>query len=431
MFKSIYTTRMSGNSKVLEKRFEKINAKPVKCKRLISLICAIILAVVCTFSTLVMAEFDKGEDYTLYITNNGEAIKLENKPFIENGEVYVPLEEFLAKIGLMESQDAEITMNDGIILIKLYEKNLSEDISSDYISYVYKVEIGKSELVINPEELVPGYTPEYASKVAEPMSNAPVLKNNVIYVPFSYAVRIVERADGLQSQPDRYKLEVVYSGVTLSIDYPISDYYEITQTFGKRVHPITGEETFHTGIDFSATEGTPVLAGIDGKVIDEGFDNEYGNYVIVANDSGVEILYGHLSQIARHGAYEVKRGDIIGKSGNTGISTGPHLHMEVKINGEYVNPELYLEESYYDKLLITVSRGLSATLDSEGYPEADYKIINVEYNMAAILPSAVVEVQLNNYDNRMVNVLYTYYDSTNMWMSGGIIPDSLVWIVLQ
>ncbi len=422
MFKSIYTTRMSGNSKVLEKRFEKINAKPVKCKRLIAVICVIILAVACAFSTLVMAEIaEDNTEYTLDITNNGEVIEFKNKPFIEKGEVYVPLTELFTKLGLMESPNAEITMNDGIILIKLYEKNLNEDIPADYIGYLYKIEIGKSELIINPEELVPGHTPEDASNVAETMSNEPVLKSNVIYVPFSYAERIVERADALQSPPDRYKLEVVYSGATLSVAYPISDYYEITQSFGKRVHPITGEETFHTGIDFSATEGTPVLAGIDGKVIDEGFDNEYGNYVIVANDSGVEILYGHLSQIARHGAYDVKRDDAIGESGNTGMSTGPHLHMEVKINDEYVDPQLYLEEGRYDKLVMSLEKKIPQALEQSEYQDADYKIISVKCTSDGEM--GFVKLQLSNYNNINIGIVFDYFDDITGW-SGVVIGEN-------
>lgn len=133
------------------------------------------------------------------------------------------------------------------------------------------------------------------------------------------------------------------NSVTPEILYPCEGCYKITAPFVKRVHPVTGEEKFHRGVDFAVPEGTVVRAGIKGNVTKNGYDAEKGNYVIITNDSGVEILYAHLSQITRRDVYTVTPGDIVGKTGNTGMSTGPHLHMEVKINGEYVNPEDYLK----------------------------------------------------------------------------------------
>lgn len=342
MFKSVYTTRMSGSSDVLNKRFESIIAKPVKFKRMLAFICMFAILGTLLLGTMVMAEIDSEQaDYTLDITNNDEIIQLNNMPFVESGEVYVPLRELFTKLGFMKHPEARMDWNNGVVLIYLVEENLNEEAVSTYTSYSYKIEIGKSELVINPDELA---TMQKNYEFVEPMNLAPVLKDNTTYVPFAYAERMVERADnGIQSPPYRYKLEFVYSGEVLSILYPFDEMHSVTSAFGERIHPVTGEKRLHSGMDISADVGTSVRAGIDGMVTDEGFDEDNGNYVIVKNNLGVEILYAHLNTIARHGAYAVKKGDVIGTSGNTGKSTGPHLHMEVKINGRYVNPELYFE----------------------------------------------------------------------------------------
>lgn len=112
----------------------------------------------------------------------------------------------------------------------------------------------------------------------------------------------------------------------------------ITNRFGKRVHPITNEEKMHNGIDIKAPEGTEVVSSIIGTVTDVGFDAEKGNYIVVEKGN-VKTIYAQLS------ATNVKKGDkininqSIGAVGSTGNSTGAHLHFEVMIDGEYVDPE--------------------------------------------------------------------------------------------
>ena len=199
MFKNVYTTRMSGNSKVLEKRFERISAKPIKFKRILAFICIAAILTVSIFSTLAVAQ--------------------------------------------------------------------------------------------------------------------------------------------IANENDEYNIDI-------SIGYPFEEYCEITQAFGKRVHPITGEEQLHTGIDFKAEEGTPVLAGIEGK-FDVGYDEEKGAYMTIYGENGVEVTYCNLEseilQIVWRAMY-IQKGAVLGSVGNTGKSTGAHLHMEVKVNGEYANPEQYIDD---------------------------------------------------------------------------------------
>lgn len=107
--------------------------------------------------------------------------------------------------------------------------------------------------------------------------------------------------------------------------------YEITSPFGERVHPITGEVKRHDGVDLAVDENTPLPSYMDGTVTETGYDEGgYGYYIVVRDKDGNETLYGHLNSISVKQGQEVKRGEIIGLTGNTGGSTGPHLHLEYR-----------------------------------------------------------------------------------------------------
>ena len=121
---------------------------------------------------------------------------------------------------------------------------------------------------------------------------------------------------------------------------PIESYTRISSPFGIRVHPITHTVRMHTGIDYAAPQGTRVLAPSDGVVSFRGWKGGYGNAVMVTHDNGMETLYGHLSAFISgvDVGTRVNSGAVIGLVGSTGHSTGPHLHYEVRINGQPVNP---------------------------------------------------------------------------------------------
>ena len=116
----------------------------------------------------------------------------------------------------------------------------------------------------------------------------------------------------------------------------------ITSRFGKRI--LRGKINYHTGLDMGVVEGTAVSSIMSGKVIIARHGNTgYGNYIVINHGSGYISLYAHLSKIMINEGDFVQKGDVIGKSGNTGNSTGPHLHLEILENGLLVDPELYLE----------------------------------------------------------------------------------------
>ena len=118
--------------------------------------------------------------------------------------------------------------------------------------------------------------------------------------------------------------------------YPIRG--RLTSPFGYRSDPFTGARSFHSGIDLAAPTGTAVKATLDGKIAETGFNRIFGNYVIITHERGYQSLYGHLSAVyVKRGQY-VTQGTAIGAVGNTGYSTGPHLHLSIYKNGSLINP---------------------------------------------------------------------------------------------
>jgi len=116
----------------------------------------------------------------------------------------------------------------------------------------------------------------------------------------------------------------------------------VTSHFGNRTSPFSGILKFHEGMDIAAQTGTPVMAPADGVVVKAGFGTGYGNMVEISHGYGLKTIYGHNSRLNVKAGQRVRRGDVISYVGDTGSSTGPHLHYEVKVNGLSVNPVKYL-----------------------------------------------------------------------------------------
>ncbi|NJL61510.1 MAG: M23 family metallopeptidase [Methylacidiphilales bacterium] len=128
------------------------------------------------------------------------------------------------------------------------------------------------------------------------------------------------------------------------IAFPTAKGTPITSGFGWRIHPITGERRFHTGIDFGAAMGTPIYAMTPGRVEFAGKRGGYGNAVIVNHGGGKSTLYGHASKLYVQEGQQVRRGQAIAAVGSTGMSTAPHLHFEVRVNDKPINPRPYLQQ---------------------------------------------------------------------------------------
>ncbi len=116
----------------------------------------------------------------------------------------------------------------------------------------------------------------------------------------------------------------------------------ITSAYGKRVCPFTGEDEFHEGLDIASPEGTPILAAAQGKVTFAGWHGTYGKMMIIDHGYGTVTRYAHVSQFLKNPGETVQKGDVVALVGNTGQSTGPHLHYEICLNGKPVNPGKYI-----------------------------------------------------------------------------------------
>jgi len=116
----------------------------------------------------------------------------------------------------------------------------------------------------------------------------------------------------------------------------------VTSGFGPRVSPFTEKPAWHDGLDIGASANAPVQAPAQGRVTTVGFDSKLGNLVKLDHGFGIETLYGHLAKALVKEGQRVKRGDVVGLVGSTGLATGPHLHYMVKVNGQTFDPTKYI-----------------------------------------------------------------------------------------
>ena len=138
-------------------------------------------------------------------------------------------------------------------------------------------------------------------------------------------------------------IESVFALATVfDLHWPVAGEVRISSGFGNRVHPVLGTTKFHNGVDLPVPVGTPLWAAQSGRIVTASSDDVSGNYVILEHAGGVRTAYCHLSELPAKGAGEhVERGEAIGKSGNTGRSTGPHLHFVLRIDGKAIDPAPY------------------------------------------------------------------------------------------
>jgi murein DD-endopeptidase MepM/ murein hydrolase activator NlpD len=164
------------------------------------------------------------------------------------------------------------------------------------------------------------------------------------YVPF----RLSAHANAFERQVQRVSLARVQAERlsrtigTLPIRKPIMGEIDTTSGFGVRLDPFIGRPAMHTGIDFRGDAGDPVRATASGTVTHAGWSGGYGKMVEIDHGHGLATRYGHLSAIDVAVGQSVKIGQIVGRVGSTGRSTGPHLHYETRVNGEAVDPQKFL-----------------------------------------------------------------------------------------
>ena len=228
-----------------------------------------------------------------------------------------------------------------------YDNNLLETIEKEK----NKIEEISKQLEEKNESLKTAKNTQEKTLVA--LENARTIKN-------SYVTELTEEEQNTQKQIEEYnsKLDSIDAQMAIlaMVDsdseyvggeflWPAPGNTIITSPFGMRFHPILHYYRMHNGIDIGTPTGSPIVATNDGTVYTASYVGSYGNVVMIDHGGGVTSAYAHGSEILVEVGQTVKKGDIIMKAGSTGLSTGPHLHFEIKINGKFVNPLPYITNS--------------------------------------------------------------------------------------
>jgi len=142
--------------------------------------------------------------------------------------------------------------------------------------------------------------------------------------------------------------EVPYAELAKEVrfDAPVSG-YQVNSNFGMRRHPVSGQLKAHKGVDIAAPQGVDVAAAAEGEVVRAGYQAAgFGNFIEVRHPNGLTTVYAHLSRVDVATGQQVAKGQEIGEVGSTGLSTGPHLHFEVRRNGVQMNPMRVLGRTF-------------------------------------------------------------------------------------
>lgn len=258
------------------------------------------------------------------------------------GEIYF--------LSLHREMDTEIVEEDLVLVSTQYRPQLTHPVRPEYPQEAQKKGIegwvrlqgfidekGKVMKTVNIISGPPELTPAAVVAVRQWQYRPPREKEKTGPLPLPFTAVISFRLPGGQGKGRAAETEKTAAdqAVTPNI-WPARGY--ISLSFGPARNPFTGKVMFHNGIDIVAKAGTPVTAPADGTVTLAGLKGDFGNLIILDHGSGYITRYAHLQSIQVEKGDRVKRGDIIGKVGNSGKSTGSHLHYEVRLNEKPVNP---------------------------------------------------------------------------------------------
>lgn len=197
---------------------------------------------------------------------------------------------------------------------------------------------------------------QYATMKQNQTRTAKILENTKS-VRENYISKLSDEEKQLQAQIDEYNrqyeevnseiLSIALQGIDTKyiggeLAWPVPGYTRISSKYGMRLHPILHVNKLHSGLDIGAPMGANFIAANDGIVVKAGMTSGYGNMVMIDHGGGISTLYAHGSEILVQAGQIVKRGDVILKVGSTGMSTGPHAHFEVRINGQTTDPLPYV-----------------------------------------------------------------------------------------
>ena len=201
----------------------------------------------------------------------------------------------------------------------------------------------KDSKVSNSQQLKPvGNLPPPGS--GGPLVNARPMTEADLQAAIEELTQVVDARDDYLSGIEAKVLQQSVLKDMLPNSSPINVAYN-SSSYGWRIDPFTGEKAFHEGLDFSADVGTPIRAAADGIVIAAELTPGYGNMVKIDHGSGLETRYAHASKLLVKAGERVVKGQEVAEVGTTGRSTGPHLHYEIRLNGNALDPRQYLQKN--------------------------------------------------------------------------------------
>lgn len=225
-----------------------------------------------------------------------------------------------------------------------YDKSLLDSIERERI----QIEQIEQSLITSRNNLKIIRTEQ--KKMITELENAKVERNSYITKLTDREKQIQEEIEVYKSELDLVELEVLmkslegeeFKYVGGMFAWPAPGYYTITSPYGMRFHPVIKVYRVHSGMDIGAPMGSYAIAANDGIVTKSTYSNSYGNMIMIDHGGGVSTLYAHGSELIAQVGDVVSRGDVIMKVGSTGWSTGPHLHFEIRINGQTIDPYPYV-----------------------------------------------------------------------------------------
>jgi len=239
-------------------------------------------------------------------------------------EVYKDLQVYPASVN---------TVVDSSLYASCVDSGIPEKIIMDLIQ-LYSFDVDFQRDIQKGDQLHTVYEVVYDDQ------GVPVDTGNILYSTLKTGGQDISiyRFEDSQGRTDYFNRDGQTVRKTL-LKTPINGAY-ITSNFGRRTSPITGYNSVHKGIDFGAPRGTPIKTSGDGVVVYAGYNEVYGNHVIIRHVNSYQTLYGHMTSFGRgiRKGIRVDQGQVIGYVGSTGMSTGPHLHYEVIYNGVKINP---------------------------------------------------------------------------------------------
>lgn len=239
------------------------------------------------------------------------------------------------------------SFSDFISRIDLLRKIINHDVNLLKERKTYRDTIDQKKQQLESEQQKKEELKNDMSKKLEQVESTKSEKETLLKEVYKDLKELERQEDELLAESARLTkkiLELQSSGDYIGgeMAWPSPGYTKVTSPYGYRTHPILKTKKLHTGVDLAVPSGSKIVAANAGKVILAKYNGGYGNCVIIDHGGKISTLYAHNSKLLVKVGDVVARGDVIAKSGSTGLSTGPHLHFEVRINGNHTDPMPYI-----------------------------------------------------------------------------------------